>query len=177
VCSNLWNRGLCCEKVAATVASIAASPRRPARTQFSELPGTQRLAKWQMRYFLVCRTWRTLADSVTGRPQPSFEVTNPKTRSTTFFNDLPCVNQRGLYTERHLQPDTFCRLSNSWTLMRCIRGSERCPTRKLREFGKVARYMVSPTANMGNPPLPTFVLQLEEARAEWRRQQKNKPPQ
>jgi hypothetical protein len=61
--------------------------------------------------------------------------------------------------------------------MRCIRGSERCPTRKLREFGKVARYMVSPTANMGNPPLPTFVLQLEEARAEWRRQQKNKPPQ
>jgi hypothetical protein len=41
----------------------------------------------------------------------------------------------------------------------------------------VARYMVSPTANMGNPPLPTFVLQLEEARAEWRRQQKNKPPQ
>jgi hypothetical protein len=29
--------------------------------------------------------------------------------------------------------------------------------------------MVSPTANMGKPPLPAFVLQLEEARAEWRR--------
>jgi len=29
--------------------------------------------------------------------------------------------------------------------------------------------MVSPRANMGKPPLPTFVLQLEEARAEWRR--------
>ena len=109
----MWNRSLCCEKVAATVASIAASPPRPARTQFLELPGTQRLAKWRMRYFLVCRTWRTLADSVTGRPQPCSEVTNPKTRSTTFFNDLPCVNQRGLYTERHLQPDTFCRLANS----------------------------------------------------------------
>ena len=42
----------------------------------------------------------------------------------------------------------------------------------LLEFGKAARYMVSPTANMGKPPLPTFVLQLEEARAEWRRRQK-----
>ena len=41
--------------------------------------------------------------------------------------------------------------------------------KELREFGKAARYMVSPTANMGKPPLPDFVLQLEEARAEWRR--------
>jgi hypothetical protein len=38
---------------------------------------------------------------------------------------------------------------------------------ELREFGKAARYMVSPGANMGKTPLPTFVLQLEEARAEW----------
>ena len=37
---------------------------------------------------------------------------------------------------------------------------------ELCEFGKAARYMVSPTANMGKPPLPTFVLQLAEARAE-----------
>jgi hypothetical protein len=42
---------------------------------------------------------------------------------------------------------------------------------ELREFGKAARYMVSPRANMGKPPLPAFVLQLEEARAEWRRRQ------
>jgi hypothetical protein len=41
--------------------------------------------------------------------------------------------------------------------------------KELREFGKAARYMVSPRANMGKPPLPAFVLQLEEARAEWRR--------
>jgi hypothetical protein len=40
---------------------------------------------------------------------------------------------------------------------------------ELRKFGKAARYMVSPTANMGKPPLPAFVLQLKEARAEWRR--------
>jgi hypothetical protein len=39
---------------------------------------------------------------------------------------------------------------------------------ELRQFGKAARYIVSPRANMGNPPLPAFVLQLEEARAEWR---------
>jgi hypothetical protein len=38
---------------------------------------------------------------------------------------------------------------------------------ELLEFGKAARYMVSPRANMGKPALPTFVLQLEEARAEW----------
>jgi hypothetical protein len=34
-------------------------------------------------------------------------------------------------------------------------------------IGFPARYMVSPTANMGKPPLPAFVPQLEEARAEW----------
>jgi hypothetical protein len=39
---------------------------------------------------------------------------------------------------------------------------------ELRKFGKAARYMISARANMGKPPLPTFVLQLEEARAEWR---------
>jgi hypothetical protein len=39
--------------------------------------------------------------------------------------------------------------------------------KELLEFGKAARYMVSPTANMGKSPLPTFVLQLEEAREEW----------
>jgi hypothetical protein len=48
---------------------------------------------------------------------------------------------------------------------------------ELRKFGEAARYMVSPTANMGKPPLPNFVLQLDEARAEWRRRQKNEPPQ
>jgi hypothetical protein len=40
---------------------------------------------------------------------------------------------------------------------------------ELRKFGEAARYMVSPKANMGKPTLPDFVLQLEEARAEWRR--------
>jgi hypothetical protein len=29
---------------------------------------------------------------------------------------------------------------------------------ELQKFGKAARYMISPTANMGKPPLPTFVL-------------------
>jgi hypothetical protein len=40
---------------------------------------------------------------------------------------------------------------------------------ELRKFGRSARYMCSPTANMGKPPDKDFVIQLEEARAEWRR--------
>ena len=40
---------------------------------------------------------------------------------------------------------------------------------ELRKLGRAARYGVSPTANMGNHRRPTFVLQLEEACAEWRR--------
>ena len=43
---------------------------------------------------------------------------------------------------------------------------------ELRKFGAAAQYMVSPTANMGRPPLPDFVPQLEEARVEWRRRYK-----
>jgi len=42
----------------------------------------------------------------------------------------------------------------------------------LRKFGQAARYMVSPKSNMGKPPLPAFVLQLEEARAEWQKRRK-----
>jgi len=38
---------------------------------------------------------------------------------------------------------------------------------ELRKFGKGARYMISPRENMGKPPLPTFVLQLEEAREKY----------
>lgn len=40
---------------------------------------------------------------------------------------------------------------------------------ELRRFGEAARYMCSPQANRRQQPLPEFVLQLEEARAEWRR--------
>jgi len=41
--------------------------------------------------------------------------------------------------------------------------------RQLREFGKAARYLVSPQANMGAPPLLIYEAQVEEATAEWRR--------
>lgn len=40
---------------------------------------------------------------------------------------------------------------------------------ELLEFGKAARYMCSPAANLDKPPREAFVIQLEEARAEWRR--------
>jgi len=40
---------------------------------------------------------------------------------------------------------------------------------ELLQFGRDARYMCSPKANMGKPPLEAFVVQLQEARVEWKR--------
>jgi hypothetical protein len=39
----------------------------------------------------------------------------------------------------------------------------------LLRFGKAGKYMCSPEANMGKPPRKAFVIQLEEARQEWKR--------
>ncbi len=40
---------------------------------------------------------------------------------------------------------------------------------ELLAFGKAAKYMCSPRANLGKPPRECFVIQLNEARAEWKR--------
>jgi hypothetical protein len=40
---------------------------------------------------------------------------------------------------------------------------------ELRRFGRAARFMCSPGANLGKPPREAFVVQLREARAEWGR--------
>jgi len=40
---------------------------------------------------------------------------------------------------------------------------------ELISFGKAAAHMCSPQANLGKPPRTPFLVQLEEARAEWRR--------
>jgi hypothetical protein len=40
---------------------------------------------------------------------------------------------------------------------------------QLLEFGRAARYMCTPEANIGKPPREEFVIQLAEARAEWKR--------
>jgi hypothetical protein len=45
----------------------------------------------------------------------------------------------------------------------------RMPDDALKKFGASARYMCSPEANIGKPPRQTFVVQLAEALAEWRR--------
>jgi hypothetical protein len=42
-------------------------------------------------------------------------------------------------------------------------------TDELLRFGKAARNLRSPESNMGKPPRTAFVIQLEEARAEWKR--------
>ena len=43
---------------------------------------------------------------------------------------------------------------------------------ELLAFGKAARHMCSPAANLGKPPREPFVIQLREAREEWRRRKK-----
>lgn len=40
---------------------------------------------------------------------------------------------------------------------------------ELIAFGKAARRMCSPAANLGKPPREPFVIQLREAREEWKR--------
>jgi len=40
---------------------------------------------------------------------------------------------------------------------------------ELLRFGKAAKYMCSPQANLNKPPRRSFLVQLEEAQAEWRR--------
>jgi hypothetical protein len=40
---------------------------------------------------------------------------------------------------------------------------------QLLRFGRAAAYMCSPRANFGEPPREAFVIQLREARVEWRR--------
>jgi len=46
---------------------------------------------------------------------------------------------------------------------------ERMTNAELLRFGQAARFMCTPQANIGKLPRPEFVIQLEEAREEWRR--------
>lgn len=39
----------------------------------------------------------------------------------------------------------------------------------LRKFGETSKFMCSPGANLGKPPREVFLIQLNEAREEWRR--------
>jgi len=47
---------------------------------------------------------------------------------------------------------------------------------ELRRFGRAVRFMCSPNANLGKPPRECFVIQLEEARAEWKRRKESGGP-
>jgi hypothetical protein len=46
---------------------------------------------------------------------------------------------------------------------------------ELFRFGKAAEYMCSPQANEGRPARESFVIQLQEARAEWKRRNPELP--
>lgn len=45
--------------------------------------------------------------------------------------------------------------------------------RELLCFGRAARYMCSPEANLGKEPRKAFVIQLTETEKEWRRRYPN----
>jgi hypothetical protein len=47
---------------------------------------------------------------------------------------------------------------------------------ELRRFGRAARFMCSPGASLGEPPREAFVVQMEEARAEWKRRKESGSP-
>jgi hypothetical protein len=44
----------------------------------------------------------------------------------------------------------------------------------LKRHGEAAAFLCAPAANHGKPPRETFVIQLEEARAEWKRRREGK---
>lgn len=45
----------------------------------------------------------------------------------------------------------------------------RMSSEELREFGKAGEYMCSPHANFGKAPREEFLIQLREAKEEWKR--------
>jgi hypothetical protein len=46
---------------------------------------------------------------------------------------------------------------------------------ELLRFGQAAKYMCSSEANLGHPSRESLVIQLEEARKEWKRRQPEPP--
>ena len=46
------------------------------------------------------------------------------------------------------------------------------PDVELRKFGQAAQHVVSPKANPSQPPPEVFVIQLDEARNEWKRRKR-----
>jgi hypothetical protein len=40
---------------------------------------------------------------------------------------------------------------------------------QLAEYGRSAKYMTTPKANLGKPPRETFVIQFREALTEWQK--------
>jgi hypothetical protein len=51
---------------------------------------------------------------------------------------------------------------------------QRMPEPELLRFGQAVKYMCSPEANYG-PPREVFIVQLREARAEWRKRHPEPP--
>jgi hypothetical protein len=46
---------------------------------------------------------------------------------------------------------------------------------ELLKYGKAAKHLCEPESNFGGPPSEVYVIQLREARAEWRRRYPKEP--
>ena len=65
-----------------------------------------------------------------------------------------------------------CTQDNSLDLEALRRRLQRMDYEALQSFGKAAAFLCRPEQCHGNNPRDVFVIQLQEARAEWRRRQK-----
>jgi hypothetical protein len=64
----------------------------------------------------------------------------------------------------------------SSTSTNAAHGLQRMDDTALERFGKAAAYMASPAANLGRPPREPFLVQLREARVEWKRRLPRRDP-
>jgi hypothetical protein len=54
-------------------------------------------------------------------------------------------------------------------------GLSKMTDEELLRFGQAAKFVCRPSQNSGGPPREEFVIQLQEARAEWRRRFSKEP--
>ncbi len=60
--------------------------------------------------------------------------------------------------------------TNEFNLENIRKHVQRLSDEELIQFGKACGDMLTPQANLGRPPREVFVVQLQEARKEWKRQ-------
>jgi hypothetical protein len=116
------------------------------------------------------------------RPQSKLSELRRQARFYFFADDLLLVPEAARLTGRK----PLLRLSEQCGPMLCNGGVKvsinreevqerlrKMSDEQLREFGLACVYMCSLKATCGKPPREAFVIQLEEARAEWKRRRES----